>query len=215
MLAAVPSAEVPTSSGAFQRIAGFVRQWPALEVKVLSGPSWPPSPRAGLPRQSLIADPLARLVYVERVILRQIFYRFDWPGRTDRIFVRHRIPRRAAAPTKPKHQNNQAQGRGEDARDHHRSAADSRHAGPDTPDRQNRFAAIRILCAGLSGSAIEGRIHGITQSILRIGANDSHDSLRSLADAQLRFVEQPIDDVPIAFDPVIDELRIAVASEHK
>jgi hypothetical protein len=55
----------------------------------------------------------------------------------------------------------------------------------------------------------------IPQSILRIGANNSHDCLRSLADAQLRFVEQSIDDVPIPFDPVIHELRIAVPSQHK
>jgi hypothetical protein len=96
------------------------------------------------------------------------------------------------------------------------------HSGfPFSPLKQ-QIASCRLpIASGSDGGfarlqLIErGRMDQVPQSILRIGTNDSHDGLRSLADAQLRFVEQSIDDVPIAFDPVIHELRIAVASKHK
>ena len=46
--------------------------------------------------------------------------------------------------------------------------------------------------------------------VLRLaGADDSDDFLALLAEAQLRGLEEPVDDVGVVLDPVVHELRVA------
>jgi hypothetical protein len=74
-------------------------------------------------------------------------------------------------------------------------------------------SSLPLWCAGIPRWTVCFLIHGSSPSVFRVGALNRHDGLRRLAEAQFRLVEQAIHDVPVAFDPVVDELRIAVAPQ--
>src|SRR6185437_16009721 len=83
------------------------------------------------------------------------------------------------------------------------------------PWMSSRSSSLPVDSAACPVTLLLLGIIAVLQSVFRVGPHNGNHRLRSLAKTQFGLVEQAIHDVPITLNPVVHELRVAVASHDE